>query len=322
MIKILAMLPNKDDACSWYRGAGVLNYLEGVSVDYVGQTVSWADLAKYDVLFMQRPFTVEHTQIFHLAKTMKIKVWCDWDDDLLNVPASNPNSRIYNTEDGRNRIKHCIANADLVTVSTEALGLSYAPYTRDTGHLAVVHNAFNDYVNDIAYENNSESVTVTWRGLSSHKADLEHYRPALYELHREHADLEFKYLGEPINAIRNDAGKLNNVEILPTSPLPFYFNNFSRLKPRVHLVLLTDTPFNRSKSNIAYIEASAAGAVVVAPDFGEFSATESVLYTPGDLPSLKDSFKRALHIHLLGAFNRLSVQNAKRLRLLKSLVLK
>jgi hypothetical protein len=46
-----------------------------------------------------------------------------------------------------------------------------------------------------------------------------------------------------------------------------YFKFFSELNPNIFIYTLKDTPFNRAKSNISWIEATYAGASVIAPEF-------------------------------------------------------
>jgi hypothetical protein len=51
-----------------------------------------------------------------------------------------------------------------------------------------------------------------------------------------------------------------------------YFDNGMALAPSVMQVPLADTPFNRSKSNIAFIEGAYWGAICVVPEWWEVPA--------------------------------------------------
>jgi hypothetical protein len=46
-----------------------------------------------------------------------------------------------------------------------------------------------------------------------------------------------------------------------------YFKFFNELNPNIFIYTLKDTQFNRAKSNISWIEATYAGAAVIAPSF-------------------------------------------------------
>jgi hypothetical protein len=55
----------------------------------------------------------------------------------------------------------------------------------------------------------------------------------------------------------------------PVDPAEFW-DLLARIRPDVMMVPLKDCPFNRSKSNIAWMEGTWAGAATIAPDFPEW----------------------------------------------------
>ncbi len=57
-----------------------------------------------------------------------------------------------------------------------------------------------------------------------------------------------------------------------------YMEALNRLAPWVHIVPLEFNRFNACKSILAWIEASAAGAIVVAPDLPEYREPSVLLY--------------------------------------------
>jgi hypothetical protein len=57
-----------------------------------------------------------------------------------------------------------------------------------------------------------------------------------------------------------------------------YMDAFARLGPWLHIVPLANNGFNRSKSNLAWLEATAAGAVVLAPALEEWQRPGIVNY--------------------------------------------
>jgi hypothetical protein len=54
-----------------------------------------------------------------------------------------------------------------------------------------------------------------------------------------------------------------------------YFHSLKTLAPKIHLVPLKDNRFNRCKSNIAWMEATWAGAACVVPGFEEFEMEDT-----------------------------------------------
>ena len=51
------------------------------------------------------------------------------------------------------------------------------------------------------------------------------------------------------------------------------------ISPKYSVFPLVDTPFNRAKSNIAYLEAIMCGAIIVAPDWQEWRHPGVINYT-------------------------------------------
>ena len=104
---LYTLIPNPTDGTSLYRGWGPLSRIKKhlPEVEFiVANTVDWSVLINCDGAFLQRPFTEGHLKICEMIKNMGIKLWVDYDDDLLNVPRSNPTFENYST--CRLRSKH------------------------------------------------------------------------------------------------------------------------------------------------------------------------------------------------------------------------
>jgi hypothetical protein len=61
-----------------------------------------------------------------------------------------------------------------------------------------------------------------------------------------------------------------------------YLARLSQIAPRYGIVPLTDNAFNRSKSNIAWLEMTWAGAVCLVPHWPEFDHPGAMTYEPGE----------------------------------------
>ena len=87
--------------------------------------------------------------------------------------------------------------------------------------------------------------------------------------------------------------KQENVAFVPALDVIDYFHSVSTLAPMIAQVPLHDTSFNRSKSNIAFIEGCYFGAVCLIPEWwGKIPGTIS--YTDSD------SYERGLQSMLSG----------------------
>jgi hypothetical protein len=58
-----------------------------------------------------------------------------------------------------------------------------------------------------------------------------------------------------------------------------FFLTMAQINAAIQIVTLSDSPFNRSKSNIAYLESSMCGSVCLTPDFQEWLQPGCINYT-------------------------------------------
>ncbi len=94
-----------------------------------------------------------------------------------------------------------------------------------------------------------------------------------------------------------------------------YMGALVSLAPWLVIVPLADTLFNRSKSNLAWIEATTAGALTLAPDWEEWRRPGMVTYKDAEqfaglLYRCVDEFDQAVNVHPnCEAFSRPCVRN-------------
>src|ERR1035437_2744530 len=122
MTTVLVVAPDKTDATSFYRCAGPFSALRKTNpeIQFVYPSeMNWTYIKNSDVVFLQRPFNDEHVRVAELAKEMRVPLWIDYDDNLLELPADNPVQAIYNETKVQNNIRYMLAIADHVTVSTQ-----------------------------------------------------------------------------------------------------------------------------------------------------------------------------------------------------------
>lgn len=299
MIDLLVMCPNPKDATSFYRGMGpllVMRHQDDKIKLHLTDNYSWVNFHAADVFMMQRPYTEDHFSMLEMAHANRVPVWVDFDDDLFSVPQSNPAHKIYGRPNIMKTIAKLIANADVVTVSTqflkEKLERFETPLNKD---IRVVHNAFNNHrIKPKESLGGPRNKLIMWRGSHTHHEDLWEVQEQLVQLATKNPDWTFHFQGDrpwflakqmPKNVIFGD----------PIDPME-YFQLIHKLKPVAVMVPLKDSEFNRSKSNIAWIEASYAGAVTIAPDWEEWQKPGALNYkTPGDFQRLVQSVINGSH---------------------------
>lgn len=284
-INLRCMIPNITDATSLYRAMGPLSELrhEIPNFDLVFEKEhNWAMTKMSDIFFAQRPYNESSFTIIQMAKRMKRPVWVDYDDDLFCVPPSNPSFHVYSKEEVQRRIAACISLADHVTVSTPALKRKLeAGGTILNKNITVVPNALDPDLPKRTANPEKRAKLVFWRGSSTHQKDLYTFGKQLVDISKDHKDYTFFFQGDKPWFLYEQTGK--NVRFGENLDPMEYFEMINTIKPSIVIVPLFDDEFNRSKSNIAWLEGIYAGAVVLAPDWEEWQRPGCINYkSPGD----------------------------------------
>lgn len=256
--------PGPEDCTSFYRGWGVFAYLSretGIRL-ITHDEWAWPQIVECDLIVLQRPCLMEHVQVMSAAKALNVPTWVDMDDDVFCIPLSNPAHSGYSPAT-LDCVRRCVELADVLTVATEPLRHA----RRDS---EVIPNALNTYV--WPFDTRPRTKTITWRGSKTHWADMEPFLPAMRNIAREFPDWRFVFLGHPHWRFEGLG------EIIPQTT-PFHMmDHLKRLAPTIHVVPLQECQFNRNKSNCAWLEATAAGAMVIGPNWPEWHKPGIVRY--------------------------------------------
>lgn len=284
MTTILPLFPDIKDATCFYRGIGPLKQLArdySIRLQLGSTSIAWYDLKSADILFYQRPFHIEHLKIIEYAKKLGRKVWIDYDDNLFCLHPSNTQYQMYSDPTTTAQIVKCLTAADIVTVTTEALAQEYrAVIPENKEKVRVLPNAYDeDLMPDLTKPRRERKNTVVWRGGTSHQADLWTFAEDIYSAVIAHPDTQFKFIGNPFwLAMKNMAAP--NVSSSGPIDIIDYFAWLTNEAPKLLFVPLEDTKFNRCKSNIAWLEATGAGAICLAPDWPEWNHGGVSAYDP------------------------------------------
>lgn len=275
MTRILAAVPLDHDATSYYRAFGVFQNLRKKYIPdlYVENFVgggkrAWPQLYTFDILFMQRPAFPEWLQLAKYMKKLNKKIWIDHDDNLFELP---PYNRVVDTYNPvvKKAMLDMMKLADVVTVSTPAL----QKYFMDNFAIEsiVIPNALNDELTPMAehYNEPTEIEKFTWRGSDTHQADLMEFSEPITMAMRNRPNTFWDYLGfNPFYITMTVPQSKWNYHL--ASDIMIYTENLRGIKAQVLHVPLIEDGLNNCKSNIAWIEATAAGAVTIAPDWPEW----------------------------------------------------
>lgn len=326
-MRILACADSFSDGCAFYRSVGPWSALAkknpDLQVTYVNRP-DWADIRLHDILFMQRPSSADLKSAFNAAKQFGTKLWVDFDDDLFSVPRDNPAYEIYA---GRHQqMKLFIEGADLVTVTTAALREKLSSMSKV---VQVLPNAMDDCLLKYVPKEPANNV-ILWRGTATHNRDVASVSKELVAIATKYPEYTFAFLGcDPCAWDVSEKMKHPVVITTPMTPVTL-FSSICFLRPKIVIVPLQDIHFNRCKSNIAALEASLAGAAVLAPNWPEWSFDGITRYgNPSDFADrLEDLINQSTRTKALAeeawgfVTSRLllSMVNEQRLQLAKNLV--
>lgn len=276
-MKLLSLTVNKNDTTSFYRANGVFHDLKKqMDIDITSMDfrqlndMSWATLFLYDAVFMQRPYQAVAVQLAQYCREIGLPLWMDYDDNLFEVPIDNPGYDIWAAPAIQKNMNSLIQIADVVSVSTHGLKQAFEKLNKN---IQVIPNAFNADL--FSYRNNPKTnKNMLWRGSNTHNVDLMMYLDEIHHCTQKYTDWTFTFFGYNPYFLPHTP---NRKYIKSTDPI-YYFRQLYKLAPRAMFVPLVNSVFNRCKSNIAWIEATFAGAVCLAPKWEEWNMPGAITY--------------------------------------------
>lgn len=322
MKRIGLMMPNSFDATSLYRGWGVFGDLRGIEIHKLG-TIDWNTVKPLDILFMQRPYSDTGIKAIEFAKMLGKKVWVDHDDYLHGITIDNPDYAVYSNPKIIANIEQAMKLADVVTVSTPRLK---EMYSRFNAFMEVIPNAYDRSYHGEPMAPGMNKV-ITWRGGSTHEASLMEVGDTLISFLEKNKVWSMQFIGMCPWRL---AKKLpSNARIMQHTDPFFFMKHFKSLNPSIHIAPLASTVFNQCKSNITWIEATIAGAAVIASDFSQFRQPGITTYSSidgledslNDLskdPELRKNNRETSLMHIMNHLNLSSI-NKQRASIIEAL---
>jgi len=220
-----------------------------------------------DAVVFQRYFPMKETwPLVEQVLASAVPVIYEMDDNFLNVPSEHPmKARLDPVEP---YARELLSRASLVTVSCAELARAVSGLAKS---VAVLPNYLEERLWLCAPREREEvaiaaPVRVVFAGTPSHARDVERIAPALRRVkERCGSGVELVFLG------------CSPPEGLEARELPFsedyaaYARALKNLAPDIGLAPLEDTPFNRCKSAVKWLEYSALGAAGVYADLAPYA---------------------------------------------------
>jgi len=206
-----------------------------------------------DLIVIQRGFPRQETeQILDALFALGKPVLYDLDDLLIDLPDTNPHWAEYQA--CRPFIVSCLERATAVSVSTGELAKALKAYNRN---IHLLPNLIDDGLFRGRDRKPGGPVVIGYSGTPTHTTDLEFISSALERIAVKYGDqVAFRFLGCATDRLAALPG---------FSSLPFdldyrsYARKLGEAGIDIAVVPLADTPFNRCKSNIKWLEFSACG---------------------------------------------------------------
>ena len=285
------------DGCAWVRCMlpGYYGNMCG-AFSSKGSVHPVKDMELADIIVAQRRFMPDDMVVLTQLKEMGKKIVVDMDDQLLNLPSKNPAYRIYTPALKRN-VRKCLNMADLITVSTEYLADEMRKYN---DHVVVLPNSidpawgFGKNGPACKTEQGDGKVRIGWVGSKTHDEDLREVNQVLADILTERDDVEILYMGgypavimEPLFEegliYRNKAKQLvvqsqeiadqKKIWLVKGVHVKDYYDRLMSLGLHIGIAPLVDNAFNRSKSNLKYLEYTLAGIPTIASNVLPYSGT-------------------------------------------------
>jgi O-antigen biosynthesis protein len=260
-------------ACWFYRLHAPMVHLGRNNKKEFNITVSGSigddHIGKFELAILQRQYRLEV-----LDPTVKIqkagaKLIYEIDDDLFHIPEWNPAYKILGTKKVQDGIRRFLARVDAMFVTTEALRDTYKNYCEK---IYVLPNSIEyDFIFPMD-EKNTHLPVVCWQGSMTHERDLAIAKKSFERLAHDE-DLLFKMWCGIDQDTKKPVFEVPGAVTLPLTPFEGFFQMFGQVGTHIGLAPLAAIPFNKSKSNLKFLEYTAYNAVTVASNFGPYKDT-------------------------------------------------
>jgi hypothetical protein len=261
---------DSDQPQAFYRYWPFAQLAKGIADIHVFEepSVNLSTLHRADWCVFHTPMDTSVLGMISACKSMGVKVWVDMDDLVLagNIPASNPAAFFFRPKSVQETLLFSLQAADVVSVTTQGLKFGLIQAGINPNKIHVIPNALPDAIwAQRQAPSQRETARVMWRGSITHEGDLYRFREAFKNM----PGIEYLFFGsEPWVLYQRYEGHLTEVMLKDWRAGMFnYISDLKEEKPTWCVVPLENIPFNHSKSNIAFLESTLAGAVTIAPAY-------------------------------------------------------
>lgn len=255
------------NACAWYRsitpGKALADHGHHVRVEerLTSELVEWADL-----IVLQRVHDPNvASAIGHCKARGKLTIY-ELDDDLWNVHRDSGAHTFYSTPEVLKATEDGIRAADRVTTTTDHLAVRLRTLNRNVYVLPnMLPDAYWDY--DQPVVQSSDLITIGWAGTNTHLPDLKLLGGVIEQLLDRYPNVEFRWAGMREIPFRHHE-RMRPLSTVLLEEYPDLLGSF-----HIGLAPVVDSVFNRSKSDLKFVEYAGRGIPVIASRTEAYQAT-------------------------------------------------
>lgn len=259
-------------ACWFYRiHAPMIHVAKNNKTDFgvtVASSIGKDHIGEYDLAILQRQYKMDVFSPISEMKKVGTKLIYEIDDDLFHIPKWNPAYEVLGARKVQDGIKTFLGQVDAMFVTTEPLKDVYKNYCEK---IYVLPNSL-EYEFIFPGKKDTVKPVVCWQGSTTHEKDLEIARKGFEQIAADDS-LIFKMWCGYIQHTRKPIFDIPNSEVLPLTPFEGFFQMFGQVGTHIGLAPLSANQFNKSKSNLKFLEYTAYNAVTVASNFGPYKDT-------------------------------------------------
>jgi processive 1,2-diacylglycerol beta-glucosyltransferase len=293
MLNILSLISGYD-GCGFYRVQTPGKYLNKcddihykITTEYNLQNIEWADL-----IVLQKQSNPKAIPFIEHALSRGKKIVTEVDDDYFNIPTWNPAHKHY--QDKADDVSIFYKKSHALTVTTEHLAHQLSTFNQnsfvipnyiDFNYIDKVSKnpnksrniKFLDKTNnvldkDYCFKLMNERFTIGWGGSPTHLKDLEQATDALIKICQENKNILVVMMACTTDRIIKE---IPSDQLLLIAPVPIflYYDILSSIKLDLAICPIEDNIFNRSKSNLKFLEFSSFGFPCVASNVENYAKT-------------------------------------------------
>jgi glycosyltransferase involved in cell wall biosynthesis len=235
--------------CGFIRSFLPARYLDA---HFIGGFSRTNPIDQIDHFFFQRQ---SHRDFFEIVPNLKRygkKVWYDIDDDLWTIPDSNPAKKAF-SEEVLGNIEKIMSLCDGIFCSTEHLKNKLTDFNKCVN---VVPNLIEIPLHP---KEEKKKIRIGYAGSTSHVGDFPSSLVyALTKLWKKYErEIEFVFVGYIPPEMKDFSYYIQGVDA------PHYLNLLNHLNLDIFIIPLENEEFNKSKSNLKWLDASIVGACPV-----------------------------------------------------------